>query len=124
MSNLNPYRSTNKRGNTGLGHNSFNVRRDYHQPEVNNTDYHILDDFDNNESWKMREIDMLEGMGFKIEGDSHMGLTVPGDLENNKYTVSKHKKYGPELKINDRKHYFRTFDHMMEKIDEFGTLDI
>ena len=67
---------------------------------------------------------MLEGMGFQFEGDCRMGLNVTSDLDMNKYEIAKHKKLGFELKINDRKHYFKSFDHMMEKIDHFGKLDL
>jgi hypothetical protein len=72
----------------------------------------------------MKDLDMLEGMGFQIEGDTHMGLSIPGDMDMNKYTVTKHKKLGYELKVNERKHYFKSFDNMMNKIDEFGKLDV
>lgn len=102
----------------------LNVRRDYHSSTIQREMYHVLDDFDNPNAWEMKHLDMLEGMGFQIEGDSHMGLSVTGDMDMNRYSISKHKKLGYELKINERKHYFKTFDKMIDKIDEFGTLDI
>lgn len=117
-----------KRHSAGSSHNSYkqpmNIRKDYHTPEFQNENYYKLDDFDNPNSWDMKDLDMLEGMQFQIEGDSHMGLSIPGDMDMNKYSIAKHKKLGYELKINERKHYFRTFDNMIEKIDEFGTLDL
>lgn len=124
----NQFTISSKRHSVGSNHNSYkqpmNIRKDYHSSEFQNDNYHKLDDFDNPNSWEMKDLDMLEGMGFQIEGDSHMGLSIPGDLDMNKYSVSKHKKLGYELKVNDRKHYFKTFDNMMKKIDEFGKLDI
>lgn len=100
------------------------VRKDYHTSEFDSENYHKLDDFDNPNAWDLKHLDMLEGMGFQMEGDSHMGLSIPGDMDMNKYSVAKHKKLGYELKVNERKHYFKTFDHMIKKIDEFGKLDI
>ena len=102
----------------------MNIRKDYHTSELQNENYYKLDDFDNPNSWEMKHLDMLEGMGFQIEGDSHMGLTIPGDMDMNRYSIAKHKKLGYELKINDRKHYFKSFDNMMDKIDECGKLDV
>lgn len=117
-----------KRNTAGATQNMFasptNIRKDYHMSDTDNKLYYKIDDFDNPNSWELKELDMLEGMGFQIEGDSCMGLSIPGDMDMNKYTVSKHKKLGFELKINERKHYFKTFDHMLKKIDEFGKLEI
>jgi hypothetical protein len=108
-------------------HNSFHqakARNNYHLNPSDDSNYHKLDDFDNPNSWSMKELDMLEGMGFQIEGDCHMGLNLPGIDDSVAYTVAKHKKLGHELKINERKFYFKTFDHMLNKIDEFGKLEI
>jgi hypothetical protein len=119
---------TSKRHSAGSNHNSYkqpmNIRKDYHTSEFQNENYYKLDNFDNPNAWDMKELDMLEGMGFQIEGDSHMGLCIPGDMDMNKYSIAKHKKLNYELKINDRKHYFKSFDNMMDKIDEFGKLDV
>ena len=104
--------------------NPTNIRKDYHMASSDNRLYHRIDDFDNPNSWDLKELDMMEGMGFQIEGDCRMSLAIPGDMEMNKYEVAKHKKLGYELRINERKHYFKTFDKMMEKIDEFGKLDV
>ena len=107
-----------------LNKHEFNVRKDYHMSVPDHDTYHKLDDFDNPNSWNLQELDMMEGMGFQIEGDCRMGLAIPGDMEMNKYEVAKHKKLGYELRINERKHYFKSFDKMMDKIDEFGKLDV
>ena len=111
-------------GNNGMFFRPSNLRRDYHESANKSNNYHLIDDFDNPNSWIMKEIDMLEGMGFTFEGDTHMSLSIPGDLDANNYSVGKHKNLGFELKINDRKHYFRNFDAMMERIDEFGKLEV
>jgi hypothetical protein len=100
------------------------VRGNYHLTPSSDTNYHKLDDFDNPNSWKIQEIDMLEGMGFSIEGNTHMGLDLPGIDDTVKYTVALHKELGHELKINERKYYFKNFNHMMKKIDEFGKLEL
>lgn len=111
-------------GNYSKYNYQTNVRKDYHSADYQNENYYKLDEFDNPNAWNLKELDMLEGMGFQMEGDNCMGLSIPGDMDMNKYNISKHKKLGFELKINDRKHYFKDFDHMMKKIDEFGKLDI
>lgn len=103
---------------------SSNLRKDYNSFSVKSENYHRIDDFDNPNSWVMKEIDMLEGMGFTFEGDTHMSLSIPGDMDNCRYSVGKHKNLGFELKINERKHYFKNFDEMMKRIDEFGKLEV
>lgn len=100
------------------------VRKDYHQNTMDRELYFELESFDDKSAWQLKELDMLEGMGFKVEGDRQMGLNIPGDVEMNKYSIAKHKKLGYELKINERKHFFKTFQEMLNRIDEFGTLDI
>jgi hypothetical protein len=103
---------------------SNNISKMNHFANNQDDNYFQLDDFDNVNGWEMKELDMLEGMGFQIEGNTHMGLSIPGIEETINYTIAKHKTLGHEMKVNDRKYYFKTFDHMLEKIDEFGKLDI
>jgi hypothetical protein len=122
----NPFSSENQRYTERLRKNGNRIRSDYHQDGglQNHTEYYRLDDFDNKNAMRLKELEMLDGMGFHMEGNTHMGLTTQQDLDSNTYMVSKHKKLGYELKINERKHYFRTFDEMLAKIDEFGKLEI
>ena len=121
---LNHFSSVNKKNNGNLKHTSVSSNRDYTATGKPMGTHHQLDDFDNPAAWKIKELDMLEGMGFVVEGDCGMGLTVPDDLDMNQYHIAKHRELGYELKINERKHYFRTFDEMMRKIDEFGKLEV
>ena len=122
----NPFSIENQRYTERLIRNGTKVRSDYHQGSYYNNfdEYYKLDDFDNRHAMKLKELEMLDGMGFHMEGNTHMGLTTQQDLDSHTYTISKHKKLGYELKINERKHYFRTFDEMLTKIDEFGKLEI
>ena len=124
----NTFSAYNKRHSVGSNRRGdvTTLRKDYHGSKIDSDNYHDIDfiNLPHPESWNMKELDMLEGLGFQIGGGTHMELCVPGDLEMNKYSVAKHKKLGYELKINERKHYFRTFDKMMTKIDEFGKLDL
>jgi hypothetical protein len=87
---------------------------------VSEKDYYMLDDFDNPNAWSIHELDMLEGMGFAVEGDTHMSLKTSSDYDSTQYTISKHKKQGHCLDINGRKHFFKTFKAMLEKIDDLG----
>ncbi len=87
-------------------------------------DLYKLDNFDNPNSWSISELEMLHGMGFKVEASTHLSLDVDNINENNtKYSIYKSRSLGYCLEINDRKHFFKTFDQMLEKIDSFGTMD-
>jgi hypothetical protein len=109
---------------TNFNKPTAHLRSDYHIKDHENNKYYKLDDFDNPNGWAMQDIDMFSGMGFNIQGDTHMELNVPGENDSYRYTVAMHKDLGPELKINERKHYFKSLEHMMKKIDELGKLDI
>lgn len=115
----------NNVGGAAMGRNyTTHVRKDYHTSNFCKNNYYELDDFDNPNAWEIKEIDMLDGMGFKLEGNSRLGLTIPDDVDMNKYEIAKHKELGYELLVNQRKHYFKTFDAMLDHIDKFGKLDL
>lgn len=106
-----------------LTHGNKNVVNSIHADRRRDSEFYEFEDFDNKSSWILDEIDMLVGMGFVIEGNTHMSLDIPGDLDVARYAVCKDKKKGYCLTMNDRNHYFKTFENMMTKIDELGSIE-
>ena len=83
-----------------------------------------LDDLDHPNGWDWKEIDMLYGMGFEPEGDARVVLKVknPDRMDDITYKIYKNDE-GYVLLINDTKHLFKTFNDMLSKIDELGSVE-
>ena len=83
-----------------------------------------IDDFDHPNGWDWKEIDMLYGMGFEPEGDARVVLKVknPDRMDDITYKIYKNDE-GYVLLINDTKHLFKTFNDMLSKIDELGSVE-
>lgn len=118
----------NSRKTSGLFNSPYStaLRRDYHSASkmFSDGDYYNLEDLDNPDGWEIKELEMITGMGFSIEGNDHLGLSIDNAFDSsNNYTIAKHKKLGYELAINGRKHYFKSFDKMIDHIDEYGEFD-
>ncbi len=91
--------------------------------EVGEKEYKI-DDIDHPNGWDWKEIDMLYGMGFEPEGDARMVLKVRNKSHMDDYTFKVYKTDEDYvLLINDRKHLFKTFNDMLTKIDELGSVE-
>ncbi len=91
--------------------------------EVSEKEYKI-DDIDHPNGWDWKEIDMLYGMGFEPEGDARMVLKVRNKSHMDDYTFKIYKTDDDYvLLINDRKHLFKTFNDMLTKIDELGSVE-
>ena len=84
-----------------------------------------IDDFDHPNGWDWKEIDMLYGMGFEPEGDARVVLKVknPDRMDDITYKIYKNDD-GYVLLINDTKHLFKTFNDMLNKIDELGSVEV
>ena len=83
-----------------------------------------LDDFDHPNGWDWKEIDMLSGMGFEPEGDARMILKVKNQSHMDDITYKIYKTDDDYiLLINDTKHLFKTFNDMLSKIDELGSVE-
>jgi len=84
-----------------------------------------LDDLDHPNGWDWKEIDMLYGMGFEPEGDARVVLKVknPDRMDDITYKIYKNDD-GYVLLINDTKHLFKTFNDMLNKIDELGSVEV
>ena len=84
-----------------------------------------LDDLDHPNGWDWKEIDMLYGMGFEPEGDARVVLKVknPDRMDDITYKIYKNDD-GYVLLINDTKHLFKTFNDMLSKIDELGSVEV
>ena len=84
-----------------------------------------LDDLDHPNGWDWKEIDMLYGMGFEPEGDARVVLKVknPDRMDDITYKIYKNDD-GYVLLINDTKHLFKTFNDMLSKIDELGSIEV
>ena len=84
-----------------------------------------LDDMDHPNGWEWKEIEMLLGMGFEPEGDARMVLKVKNKSYMDDYTFKVYKTDDDYvLLINDTKHLFKTFNDMLNKIDELGSTEI
>jgi len=84
-----------------------------------------LDDIDHPNGWDWKEIDMLAGMGFEPEGDARMVLKVRNQSHMDDITYKIYKTDDDYiLLINDTKHLFKTFNDMLNKIDELGSVEI
>ena len=84
-----------------------------------------LDDIDHPNGWEWKEIEMLLGMGFEPEGDARMVLKVKNKSYMDDYTFKVYKTDDDYvLLINDTKHLFKTFNDMLNKIDELGSTEI
>ena len=92
--------------------------------ESDTKEYNV-DDIDNPNGWDWKEIDMLAGMGFEPEGNTRLILKVKNNHEMNDtaYRVYKTDE-GYHLMVNDRKHLFKTFTDMLNKIDEWGSVEV
>ena len=84
-----------------------------------------IDDFDHPNGWDWKEVDMLYGMGFEPEGDARVVLKVknPDRMDDITYKIYKNDD-GYVLLINDTKHLFKTFNDMLNKIDELGSVEV
>lgn len=84
-----------------------------------------LDDLDHPNGWDWKEIDMLYGMGFEPEGDARVVLKIknPDRMDDITYKIYKNDD-GYVLLINDTKHLFKTFNDMLSKIDELGSVEV
>ena len=84
-----------------------------------------LDDLDHPNGWDWKEIDMLYGMGFEPEGDARVVLKIknPERMDDITYKIYKNDD-GYVLLINDTKHLFKTFNDMLSKIDELGSVEV
>lgn len=84
-----------------------------------------LDDLDHPNGWDWKEIDMLYGMGFEPEGDARVVLKIknPDRMDDITYKIYKNDD-GYVLLINDTKHLFKTFNDMLNKIDELGSVEV
>lgn len=84
-----------------------------------------IDDFDHPNGWDWKEVDMLYGMGFEPEGDARVVLKVknPDRIDDITYKIYKNDD-GYVLLINDTKHLFKTFNDMLNKIDELGSVEV
>ena len=84
-----------------------------------------LDDLDHPNGWDWKEVDMLYGMGFEPEGDARVVLKVknPDRMDDITYKIYKNDE-GYVLLINDTKHLFKTFNDMLNKIDELGSVEV
>jgi len=84
-----------------------------------------LDDLDHPNGWDWKEVDMLYGMGFEPEGDARVVLKVknPDRMDDITYKIYKNDD-GYVLLINDTKHLFKTFNDMLNKIDELGSVEV
>ena len=84
-----------------------------------------LDDLDHPNGWDWKEIDMLYGMGFEPEGDARVVLKIknPERMDDITYKIYKNDD-GYVLLINDTKHLFKTFNDMLNKIDELGSVEV
>lgn len=84
-----------------------------------------LDDLDHPNGWDWKEVDMLYGMGFEPEGDARVVLKVknPDRMDDITYKIYKNDD-GYVLLINDTKHLFKTFNDMLSKIDELGSVEV
>jgi hypothetical protein len=84
-----------------------------------------LDDIDHPNGWDWKEIDMLVGMGFEPEGDARMVLKIRNHDGMSDITYKIYKTDDDYiLLIDDRKHLFKTFNDMLNKIDELGSVEI
>lgn len=84
-----------------------------------------LNDIDHPNGWDWKEIDMLIGMGFEPEGDARMVLKVRNNGGMDDITFKIYKTDDDYvLLINGRKHLFKTFNDMLNKIDELGSVEI
>ena len=84
-----------------------------------------LDDLDHPNGWDWKEVDMLYGMGFEPEGDARAVLKVKNSDKMDDITYKVYKTdNGYVLLINDTKHVFKTFNDMLNKIDELGSVEI
>lgn len=84
-----------------------------------------INDFDHPNGWDWKEIDMLYGMGFEPEGDARMILKIRDHDNPNDITYKIYKTDDDYiLLINDTKHLFKTFNDMLNKIDELGSVEI
>lgn len=88
----------------------------------NNSEYYDLENFSHKNGWKLSDTELLMDMGFDPDGSFAMVLLTPTNNEDDvtKYVILNHKKKGFELRINDRKHYFKSFSDMMRHIDDYG----
>ena len=84
-----------------------------------------LDDIDHPNGWDWKELDMLYGMGFEPEGDARVVLKIknPDRMDDITYKIYKNDD-GYVLLINDTKHLFKTFNDMLNKIDELGSVEV
>ena len=84
-----------------------------------------IDDFDHPNGWDWKEVDMLYGMGFEPEGDARLSLKVrsPDRMNDITYKIYKTDE-NYVLLINDTKHVFKTFNDMINKIDELGSVEV
>ena len=84
-----------------------------------------LDDLDHPNGWDWKEVDMLYGMGFEPEGDARVVLKIknPDRMDDITYKIYKNDD-GYVLLINDTKHVFKTFNDMLNKIDELGSVEV
>ena len=84
-----------------------------------------IDDLDHPNGWDWKEIDMLYGMGFEPEGDARVVLKIknPERMDDITYKIYKNDD-GYVLLINDTKHLFKTFNDMLNKIDELGSVEV
>ena len=84
-----------------------------------------IDDFDHPNGWDWKEVDMLYGMGFEPEGDARVVLKIknPDRMDDITYKIYKNDD-GYVLLINDTKHLFKTFNDMLNKIDELGSVEV
>jgi len=64
-------------------------------------------------------------MGFEPEGDARVVLKVknPDRMDDITYKIYKNDD-GYVLLINDTKHLFKTFNDMLNKIDELGSVEV
>ena len=100
------------------------IKKESGEKESGEKEY-SLDDLDHPNGWDWKEIDMLYGMGFEPEGDARVVLKVknPDRMDDITYKIYKNDD-GYVLLINDTKHLFKTFNDMLNKIDELGSVEV
>jgi len=82
-----------------------------------------LEDFDSPNGWLWKEIDLLINMGFDKISTSRLSLQYEDDKKASTIEVYKNED-GYNLQINDRKYVFKTFNTMLDKIEEFGQIEL
>lgn len=84
-----------------------------------------IDDIDNPNGWDWKEVDMLAGMGFEPEGNTRWVLKTknPEQMSDTTFRIYKTDE-GYVLTVNERKHLFKTFIDMLNKIEEWGSVEV